>query len=103
MADQQTLKKLLEVANNSLVFAGMKEEDVWQACLAYQDRSNEEVEQAMEKIKAKDDGMKAEQAEKENKLKVIQEKKVQLREGEKKERQEDLKKAEELLKELFKK
>ncbi|MCC6643130.1 hypothetical protein IT411_00085 [Candidatus Peregrinibacteria bacterium] len=102
MASEQVLKKLLEAAKISSSFAGMKEEDIWAACQAYRDRSDEEVEAAIKRIDQKEVALKlaAEEHEKALQAKRDQLKVARMQEAE--EREMDIGKAEKLLEELFK-
>ena len=102
MADKKTIELLMEVAKGSLVFAGLSENDIWQACVAYQDRSDEDVKLAIDKIKAKDQLMRNEALKKKNQLVNSVQLRKDLLKGENIERALDLKEAEKLLKELFK-
>lgn len=102
MASEQVLKNLLEAAKSSSSFAGMKEEDIWSACQAYADRSDEEVELAIKKIGEKEAELKAaaEAHEKALQAKRDQMKVARMQEAE--ERAMEVGKAEKLLEQLFK-
>jgi hypothetical protein len=101
MADTATLKELLRVARNSRPFAGMKEEDVWQACLAYGDKSDTEVRAAMERIRRADRRMAGEEQSRKEALLSSREKMRTVRAEEGLDRQSEEKKAEQLLGQLF--
>ena len=54
MASEWKIKELFELSKSSKFFSGLKDEDVWKACQDYSDRSDEEIDQAMQRIKQKD-------------------------------------------------
>lgn len=54
MASEGKIKELFELSKSAKFFSGLKEEDVWKACQDYSDRSDGEIDQAMQRIKEKD-------------------------------------------------
>lgn len=102
MASEIVLKKLLEAAKGSVSFAGMKEEDIWQACQAYADRPDADVEEAIKRIGNKEVEMKNAADAKAKHLQELREQGVALHEREARERLEDIAKAESMLDQLFK-
>ncbi len=102
MASEIVLKNLLEAAKVSVSFAGMKEEDIWQACLVYRDRPDADVEEAIRRIGNKADEMKAAAEAKTKHLQKLRQEGMVLHEKEARERAEDIDKAESMLEQLFK-
>lgn len=101
MASQEILEQLFEVAKISSSFKGMKEKDIWEACLSYKDRGDKDIEIAIENILKKDEkeAKKAESrqaliSENKEKIKIMHEK-------EEKDHANDVEKAEKMLAELF--
>lgn len=101
MASEAVLKELFQVAKASQQFSGMSDKDIWNACLSHKDNSDDEMYAAMENIRTKDQGLKAESAEKQNKLEEGKQKMIVLHEEEEVERQKDAQDAEDILDELF--
>lgn len=102
MASEIVLKKLLDAAKGSVSFAGMKEEDIWQACLAYKNRPDADVEEAIRRIGNKETEMKSVADDKAKHLEELREQGVALHEQEARERVADIAKAESMLEQLFK-
>lgn len=102
MASEVVLKKLLEAAKASSSFAGMKEEDIWQACQSYSDRPDADVEEAIRRIGNKEVEMKNAADAKAKHLQELREQGIALHEQEAREREADIAKAESMLEQLFK-
>lgn len=103
MASENILKKLLEEAKKSTSFAGMKEEDIWQACQAYADRPDEDIEVAISKIKMRDLQVQKDEIEKHHVADLKKAEQVKMHQEEEQERSQEIRKADDLLKELFNK
>ncbi|MBU0727319.1 hypothetical protein KKA95_01395 [Patescibacteria group bacterium] len=101
MASEEVLKQLFAVAKASSSFAGMSDNEVWGACLAYKDRSDGDIKIAISNIRNKD----RKKEEKAQKAKEAIEKGSQtlahLKEEEGVERQEDALNADKVLEEYF--
>jgi len=82
MASEAVLKELFQVAKGSRQFAGMSDKDIWNACLAYKDRSEEDMRKAMENIRNKDQRLRNERGKKQEKLELGKEKMIALHQQE---------------------
>lgn len=101
MASEAILKELFETSKASVSFKGMKEDDIWNACLKYKDKSDEIIRSAINILHNRDDEA-AEKVEMEKKkLEEGHEKMVKLHEQEVADREKDAKDAEKMLDELF--
>ena len=101
MASEKTIQKLYETALGSSSFKGMSKEDIWKACLTYQDRNDKSVEMTIGNIMKKGE---EESAESENKQEMMEKghEIVQvLREKEEAERLQDSQNAEKILEDFF--
>ena len=101
MASEAVLKELFQVAKNSKQFAGMSDDDIWGACVAYKERPDEDIQKAMENIRKKDWQEQEEIDLKQKKLEAGKDKMIELRQQEKTDHEKDEQNAEEVLKELF--
>jgi len=101
MASEAVLKELLEVSKGASAFKGMSEDDIWKACLAYKDRSDEDIRAAMENIQAKDQAAEDASAEKQRHLEEGKAKMIALHHQEEIEHEKDERDAEKILEELF--
>lgn len=102
MAAEQKIKELFELAKTSKFFAGLQEKDIWKACQDYADRSDEEVDGAMARIKDEDAKIIAEENAGQAKLKEKQQQALALKKQEVQQRAEDMQTADQLLEKLFK-
>ena len=101
MASEAILKELFEVAKGSTVFKGMTDENVWNACLKYEDRSDSDIQIAMQNIQAKDVA-KAEESNKiQEQIQANKKKLEAMHQQEVTEHQEDEKNANNVLEEFF--
>lgn len=101
MASQSTLRKLMEAAKVSRTFAGFKENDLKEACASFTDRSDEDVEKAIENIKKADEKLAEEEEEKKRAVVSSQQKIVETHRAEDAEHQKESVEAEQLLNKLF--
>ena len=101
MASEAVLKELFQVAKSSRQFKGISDNDIWKACLAYKDRSDEHIRIAMENIQKKDQEAEAKLQEKKDQLEKGKEKVMALHQQEAGDRQKDTQNAEEILADLF--
>jgi hypothetical protein len=101
MASEALLKELFEVAKASRQFAGMSDDSVWKACLAYKNRSDEDMLKAMETIQSKDQQHVEKAEERKERLREGKEKIAAMQEKEAADRAEDHQKADKVLEELF--
>ena len=101
MASEAILKQLFEVAKASLYFKGLSEEDIWKACESYQDRSDEDIEVAMQNIRAEDEKILAERDLKKNQMESNKARMGALREEEALDRRNDESNASEILDNFF--
>lgn len=103
MASEAILKELFEVSKASGLFAGITHDEIWKACIAYQDRPDSDIHIAMENIREKDGEALAKSQEGRQKLELSKEKMIALQKEEASDRQEDERNAEEVLAILFNK
>lgn len=101
MASETVLKELFEIAKVSVAFHGMSEDSIWEACLAYKERSDDDIQVAMENIRKKDQEAAAKSEEQKKSLEAGKEKMASLHHQEELDRQKDDQNAEEILEELF--
>ncbi|MBU0706500.1 hypothetical protein KJ657_02830 [Patescibacteria group bacterium] len=102
MASEAVLKELFQVSMASSAFKGISKEDVWNACLAYKDRSDEDIGIAMDNIRKKDQAIIDKADEQKKHLEQNKEKMAALHEEEAGDRKQDEQNAEKILEELFK-
>lgn len=101
MASESTLQALFQIAKTSLYFKGLTEEDIWKACLNYQDRTDTDIQIAMQNIQAEDQKILAETEKNQNKIIENQEKIQTLRKEEGFDHQEDEETASNVLDDFF--
>lgn len=101
MASEAVLRELFQVAKASRVFRGKTEEELWKACQAYSNRSDEDIHIAMNNILKKDADTEKKIHEQKNKLIQGKEKIMKLHEQETDDRHQDEQRAEKILEELF--
>lgn len=101
MASEGVLKELFEVAKVSVVFHGMSEKDIWGACVAYKDRSDDDIRVAMENIKKKDAEAASKSEEQKKSLEAGKEKMKEMQKKEAADHEKDQQDAEKILEELF--
>ena len=102
MASEEILKELFKIAKTSNSFKGMPENEIWDACLAYKDRSDDDIRIAIDNIQAKDREF-AEKSEKQKELIEKNKEKISdLRKKEQADRQKDTIDAEKILDNFFK-
>jgi len=101
MATENKLKELLQVAKASRCFEGMKEEDVWQACLVYRGKNDATIDGAILNINKEDARMREEEEKNKNVLELSHQKMEQIKVEEKSSAEEDKQKADDLLKQLM--
>jgi len=102
MADQATLQKLMETVKASRSFEGFKEKDLQEACASFANRSNADVEVAIEKFRKEEEDLEKEEKEKTEALVSSQQKLVETHQAEVLEQKKDQSEAEKLLDKLFK-
>ena len=100
MASEEMLKELFQISKTSPQFKGMSDDDIWNACLSYKDRPDEDIKTAMDNIQEKDRAAEAKAQERQEKLEQSKEKRAALQEKEADDREQDSQKAEEILKEF---
>ena len=101
MASETVLKELFEIAKGSVAFHGMSDKDIWGACLAYKDRSDQDIQVAMENIRKKDNEAVSKHEAQQKNLEAGKEKMIQLHKQEELDHQKDQQDAEKILEELF--
>lgn len=101
MASEAVLKELFEVAKTSPQFKGMSENDIWEACQAYTDRSDEDIRIAMGNMQKKDQKAVDKAGEQKRKIEENKEKMIALHEQEAIDHKKDEQSAEKVLEELF--
>ncbi len=101
MASESTLQQLFTLAKTSLYFEGLGEKEIWNACLKYKDRSDEDIQIAMENIRNQDEKIRQDSNEKQSLLSENKQKMVELRQNEAQDRAEDERGAEDILDDLF--
>lgn len=101
MASEAVLKELFAVAKASRQFNGMSDKDIWNACLAYKERSDQDMRLAMQNIREKDQRLQVVSVEKQEKLEKGKEKILAMHEKEIIDHSEDEKNAEETLEDFF--
>lgn len=101
MASEAVLKELFQVAKASSSFKGLSDDEVWKACLAYKDRSDGDIQIAMENIRKKDRAVEEKAKEGRQKLEQGKEKMMTLKQKEAGDRQNDAESADSLLANLF--
>lgn len=101
MASQSILKELYNESLKSSLFQGMKPESVWEACLEFKDRSDEDIRIAIENMHKKDSEKLDESESKQQALAEAKKKMVEMKEKESADRMEDGREAEKVLEELM--
>lgn len=101
MASEGKIKELFELSKSAKFFSGLKEEDVWKACQDYSDRSDGEIDQAMQRIKEKDVEIKMVEEQKQKAVVEQKDKDEELKKMEVEERVSEEKTAEKLLDQLM--
>lgn len=101
MASEAILKQLFEVAKGSLYFKGLSDAEIWQACLEYRDRSEDDIEMAMENIRSEDEKIKAHVDHRQEVLEQNKQRMAHLHHEEEIDRQEDEKNAATMLDDIF--
>lgn len=101
MASEVVLKELYAVAKTSAVFNGMSDKDIWGACLAYKERSDGDIQVAMDNIHKKDAEAASNTEEQKKSLEAGKEKMMELHKQEELDHQKDQQDAEKILEELF--
>lgn len=102
MASEAILKELFQVAKKSILFKGLSDENIWNACLTYQSRPDEHMRVAMDNIRKKDQEAEAESQRKVQKLVKGKEKMKAMHQQEEGDRQKDTQNADQILADLFK-
>lgn len=101
MASEAVLKELFQVAKVSVAFHGMSEKDISGACLAYQDRSDDDIRVAIENIRKRDAEAAIKSEEQKKSLETGKEKMIELHNQEELDHRKDQQDAEKILEELF--
>ena len=101
MASESLLQELFQVAKASSVFRGLGDQEVWGACLAYQDRPDEHIRIAMENILQADQAAAQKSQSQQEALEQGREKRQQLRQQEAAEHAQEEQSAEALLESFF--
>lgn len=101
MASENVLKELYKESLKSSLFKGMKPEGVWEACLEFKERSDDDIRVAIKNMHKKD-LEKVDQSEI-NQQAIVETKKkmAEMKQKEDVDRMEDNKKAEKVLEELI--
>ena len=101
MASEKILEELFKVAKQSVLFKGMSEKNIWEACLDHKDNPDEEVRNAINNIHRKDKEADEQSKEQQAKLEQNKEKMTSLYTQELADRQQDQENADKILEELF--
>jgi hypothetical protein len=101
MASEAILKELFNVSKNSNYFKGMSDSAIWKACLAYKDRSDEDIKIAMNNIRGKDSEIVAESIKKKESIEKGSKMLKDLKKNEEADRGKDAETAEKMLEEFF--
>ncbi|MFH0837800.1 MAG: hypothetical protein V1880_00860 [Patescibacteria group bacterium] len=101
MASEAVLKELFQVSMASSAFKGISETDVWNACLAYKNRSDGDIGIAMDNIRKKDQASIDKAEKQKQRIAANQEHMIALHKQETIDRQKDVQGAEEILADLF--
>lgn len=101
MASEEVLKQLFETAKTSGSFKGMSESEIWDACLAYKNRSDSDIRIAMENIRKKDAELYEKAKKQRGMVEESKKKLIDLKEKEDEERQKDSITAEKVIEDFF--
>ena len=101
MASETVLKELFKVAKISSAFKGVSDEEVWKACQAYSERTDEDIHIAISNIRKKDAELKNKSEEEKERLEKGKKKVIALHKKEEVDRRVDNENAEKILESLF--